>query len=338
MDSIREIGVKTIYQAEGREASEWVREPVKGVETFDAPQMKSGLNVGQDGRGTMAKGSLLYLTTGGNSLVHSQTNVFLTSSCSSMAHGLSVMEGEGWRRAIALYAARKLVGSTWITQKDEYLVPNTYKRGLTMSKWILNKDHPLTPAYEQWVDDCHIHALVYRKNNCTSMRGVDYKGKKWNIHNHFFWLTRQEALDLYKAHGADFLVQDALDNPIKPLLSDDEEPSQDDGGFFFELEPKSDKPLWVQNGDPYLASVLPSLKLSDLAKEVLSDLKALHTACIGLRRNADPALHLNSWDAGVYQLNKLLKGTPEHEAFRAKCRELSKHLEHGVYTFGFLKG
>jgi len=31
MDSIREIGVKTIYQAEGREASEWVREPVKGV-------------------------------------------------------------------------------------------------------------------------------------------------------------------------------------------------------------------------------------------------------------------------------------------------------------------
>ena len=321
MGTIREIGVKTLYLPDGRQASSWVREPIKGVKTFDAPQMKSGLNTGQDGRGAMAKGSLLYLTTGGNSLVHSQTLVYLTSSCGSNAHGLSVTEGEGWRRAISLFSARLLVEGGWATQKDEYIVPNT--------------SHP---DYEQWVDDCHIFALAYpRRNNMTAMRDVDYKGKKWNIHNHFFWLTRKEALALYKTHGADFLIQDALDNPIKPLLSDDEEPHQDDGGFFFELEPKSDKPLWVQNGDPYLSSVLPSLKLSDIAKEVLADLKALHTACIELRRNADPALHLKSWDAGVYQLNKLLKGTPEHKAFRAKCRDLSKHLEHGVYTFGFLK-
>lgn len=205
-----------------------------------------------------------------------------------------------------------------------------------MSKWILDQDHPLTPSYEQWVDDCHIHALVCGKNNCTSMRGVEYKGKKWNIHNHFFWLTRQEAIDLYKAHGADFLVQDALDNPIKPLIEDEEAPP-DEGFFFLPPIEKSDKPLWVQNGDPYLSHVLPNLKLSDLAKEVLSDLKALHISSLQTRKGADPSLHLNSWDAGVYQLNKLLNGTPEHTAFRAKCRDLGKHLEHGIYTFGFLK-
>ena len=127
MDTIREIRIKTIYLADGREASDWVREPIKGMKTFDAPQIKSGLSIGLDGRGAMAKGSLLYLTTAGNSLVHSQTSVFLTSSCGGNGHGLSVMEGEGWRRAIALYAARKLVGSTWITQKDEYLAPCVYK-------------------------------------------------------------------------------------------------------------------------------------------------------------------------------------------------------------------
>ena len=75
----------------------------------------------------MAKGSLLYLTTGGNSLFHSQTKVYFSSSCGSNAHGLSVMEGEGWRRAIALLTARDLSKDTWITHKDEYLVPNTYK-------------------------------------------------------------------------------------------------------------------------------------------------------------------------------------------------------------------
>jgi len=127
MDTIREIGIKTLYIANGREASEWVREPIKGVKTFDAPQMKSGLNIGQDGRGAMAKGSLLYLTTAGNSLVHSQTNVYLTSSCGSNANGLSVMEGEGWRRAIALLTARDLSKDHWVIHKDEYLTPCVYK-------------------------------------------------------------------------------------------------------------------------------------------------------------------------------------------------------------------
>jgi len=127
MDTIREIGVKTIYLADGREASSWVREPIKGMKTFDAPQMKSGLNVGQDGRGAMAKGSLLYLTNNANNLVLSQTQVYFTSSCGSISHGLSVMEGEGWRRAIALLTARDLSKDHWVIHKDEYLAPSPYR-------------------------------------------------------------------------------------------------------------------------------------------------------------------------------------------------------------------
>ena len=126
---IKEIGIKTLYQAEGREASEWVREPIKGLKTYDAPQMKSGLSVGQDGRGALVKGSLGYMTSVANSIYKSATDVFLTSSCSSMAHGLSVMEGEGWRRAIALYSARKLSKHTCINDNNEYLVPSTYEEG-----------------------------------------------------------------------------------------------------------------------------------------------------------------------------------------------------------------
>ena len=34
-----EIGVKTLYTSAGIEGSEWVREPVKGLKTYDAPQM-----------------------------------------------------------------------------------------------------------------------------------------------------------------------------------------------------------------------------------------------------------------------------------------------------------
>ena len=65
-----------------------------------------------------------------NNLVGSPTGVALTSSCARNAHGLSVMEGEGWRRAIALYSARKLSKDTWINDKDEYLVPSVYEGGV----------------------------------------------------------------------------------------------------------------------------------------------------------------------------------------------------------------
>ena len=128
--SLVEVGTKTLYHSEGREASEWVREPIKGLKTYDAPQMKSGLSVGQDGRGALVKGSLGYMTSVANSIYKSATDVFMTSSCSSMAHGLSVMEGEGWRRAISLYAARKLSKDTWATHNDEYLVPSVYEGGV----------------------------------------------------------------------------------------------------------------------------------------------------------------------------------------------------------------
>ena len=127
--SLIEVGTKTLYQAEGREASEWVRESIKGLKTNDVPQMKSGLNVAEDGRGASVKGSLLYLHTTANNLQHSAQLVGWYSTTFASANGLSVMEGEGWRRAISLYSARKLSKDTWVIHKDEYLVPSTYEGG-----------------------------------------------------------------------------------------------------------------------------------------------------------------------------------------------------------------
>lgn len=315
-DQIVAVGVKDMYCSEGREASEWVRQPVKGFKTHDAPQMKSGLSVGQDGRGALVKGSLLYFSSNGNNLQDSATLSYLTSSCGSRAHGLSVMEGDGWRRAIALYSARKLVDSTWITQKDEYLAPDTLAEG-----------------YDQWVDDCHIYALLHTSNNMTAMRDVEYDGKKWNIHNHFFWMTRAAAIELYSANGAHGPYRDARSNAIPYVSNNDGSPVA----------------TWRQNGDPYFAHILPSLTLSPLALEIMSDLKALFIATLPLRSrtssifegNTEINLHLSSWDAGIYQHNKLWKTDSvlnvQWEAIKAKHKELGRRLEDGVYTYGFLR-
>lgn len=314
-ESVVSLKKKYLYSSTGKEASKWVREPVKGLKSFDAPQMKSGLKIGEKGYGGLCENGLGYLVNDSNNLQKSATDVFITSATSSRGHGLSVLAGEGWRRSIALYSARKLVKSNWINQKDEYLAPQTNIEG-----------------YEQWVDDCHVYALLHISNNMTAMRDVEYKGKSHNIHNHFFWMTRKEALDLYGNNNESrSLYRDAKSNPIpRP-------------------EEMTDIPEWRKNGDPYFSHVFPTLNLSPLAKEIMADLQQLFVESFKLRsqtthvtekgKNID--LHLGAWDAGIYQHKKMWYTDPVLKAkwneLREKHSKLAHNLKHGVYTYGFLK-
>lgn len=152
-------GNKAVYNSDGRSASRWVREPVKGLKGVDAPQFSSGLKVkeGPGCRGTLVPGSLGYFGSSANNLADSDTMVYLVSGTSSRSHGCSVLPGESFRRCTALYAARKLVTGTWVNDKDEYLAP---------------KD--TTDAYKQWNDDAIVYALLHNANNCTAMRDVQH--------------------------------------------------------------------------------------------------------------------------------------------------------------------
>ena len=124
-----EIGIKTLYQVEGIEGSEWVREPVKGLKTYDAPQMKSGLSIKDKGCGSKCRLSLMYALCDSNTVQNGHQLTGFFSTTFSNGHGLSVMEGESWRRSIALYSARKLSKDTWVIHKDQYLVPSVYEEG-----------------------------------------------------------------------------------------------------------------------------------------------------------------------------------------------------------------
>lgn len=309
-ETIVSIGNKVLYSSDGREASRWYRDLLAETEKKDVPFLKSGLSVSNKGKGSFAKEALAGFTSNANSVMDSQTIVYFTSSASTHCAGTSVLAGESWRRAIALFSARKLIIGNWTNQKDEYLAPQTEKEG-----------------YEQWVDDCHIYALLHTSNNTTSMRNIEYKGKKWNIHNHFFWLTRAQAMNIYSNHSsARNLYRDAKSNPIPFTESN------------FTVE---ETPEWIKNGDPYFSYVLPSLNLSPLAKEILRDLEALFIDSLLERVKADDELHLNAWDAGIYQHSKMWKENSflknKWDLIRNKNKELEKQIKHGVYTYGFLR-
>ena len=150
------------------------------------------------------------------------------------------------------------------------------------------------------------------------MRNVQYKGKSWTIHNHFFWKTHAETLAALDTPATAALYRDCKHNPSKDVFG----------------QPVCSTP------DPYLASVLSTLKLSPEAQTVLDKLDALWVKSLPHREDyaaGRPELHLTAWDGGVYQLKYLWRELyPEdwkdlQEAFKV----LADKLRPGVYTHGF---
>lgn len=281
--SIRE---KDLYNADGRKASDWVASAVKKDKTTFL-SCSSGLALKGDKR-KFVSGSLAYFVNDSNCPYQNQIVYLSPLPPYSNNRCIPILDGNDWRKAIALYSARKLVSGDWVNDKDEYLAPQTTING-----------------YGQWVDDCHIYAMLHASNNLTSLRNVEYSDTSWQIHNQFFWLTREEALNLYDS-------RDAL-----PMYRDCKKSKH----------------------EPYFAQVLSSLELSPLAQELLDDLNAIlrDPSTHKLRTEADSSLHATSWDIGVYQLNKLLKDDEQWVALKQKALRLRDQLAHGVYTYGFLK-
>ena len=292
---VRRDGTKRLYTAGGRAASAWVREGSK-ADPAQAPGMSSGLVLSPSRLCAPRLGALAYMNSMGNNVRESGGGVYYLS-CASSRGDFPVLPSN-WRRAVALFGARKLVAGNWINQKDEYLAPDE-----------------AAPGYEQWVNDCHVYALLHPSNNCTAMRDVQYKDKSWRIKNHWFWIKRADALR-------------ALDDKRTPTLYRD-----------CQIE---------QAGDAYFAEQIDTITLSPDAQRVVDLARALWHKSLPLRENyyagrhvsdKEPDLHLNAWDAGVYQLKHLWRDLfpAEWEELRAAHKALAERLRPGVYDYGFLR-
>lgn len=313
-------GTKQVYNSDDREASEWV-EGVQRGNMGDTPKFSSGLKVVEKWDGGSVPGSLGVMVGQGNNLQPSATLVYLLSGKSSHkgSRQFDILPSN-WRRAVALYGARKLVADHWTIHEDEYLAPDENK-----------------PGYDQWVNDCHVFALLDTKNNCTAMRDVQYKGQDWRIKNHWFWRTRASALDALDTRETPALYRDCEREPVKapnvnPITGEDETPP------------------WEATGDAYMAHLLATgaVTLSPDARKVLDLLDALWVKSLPHREayyagrpvnDKEPDLHLNAWDAGVYQAKHLWRDLfpTEWAELREAHRALAARLQDGVYEFGFLR-
>ena len=321
--SVVAFGSKAMHLTEGKEASNWFKAPIAGLKGVDAPQMTSGLILKKEGqtmKGAIVPKAFFYFTAKGNSVMGSGELTLITSSCFASSFGGCSVLSSNWRRCISMYATRKLLRESWITDSDEFFIP----------------DETL-PDYEQWVNDGHVYALLHPSNNATAMRNVQYKGKSWNIKNHWFWRTRQSTLEALRASGAGDTLADCEAEPIASpnvnLITGEDE-----------TQP------WETTGDPYFAYLLSTgdVTLSPDAQEIMSVIDSMWLRSLPMReefyrnrpvKDKMPDLHLNAWDAGIYQMKYLWRELfPTEWKDVAEARKaLRSRLQEGVYTYGFLR-
>ena len=291
LNKIQTIGIKKFYHLDNvTKASDWIREEVKGLKTYDAPQISSGCTVKQKGLSSIVKGALGYSLSSANNVYENCQNVALFSDASSRGHGLSVIP-DNFRKVCALFTARKTIKSNWLNQKDEYKAPNI--------------EHP---DYEQWNNDAIIYSLFNTSSNQSSLRNITYKGKQWDIENEWFWMPLETIKNLANEYNTQAVYDDCK----------------------------------TFGKERHVYTTLNSLILSDDASEVLAMATELVSKSFKFREMMNeehPEYHLNSWDAGWYQIVKILKEylPDELKAFRVKYKEFEDRMRPGVYQFGFLR-
>jgi len=186
-------------------------------------------------------------------------------------------------------------------------------RKLVEPTWINQKDEYMIPNtehhdYQQWNIDCIIYSLFNGASNQSSLRQIDYKGKTWNIENQWFWLSNKELQDLANQHNFDELYQDTKTFP----------------------------------NDKFIYNKLNEINLSPDALAVLEKAKELVRNSFKYRQimhEEHPEYHLQAWDAGWYQIKKILKEYMKEDLkeFNDMYKKFSERLRPYVYEFGFLR-
>jgi hypothetical protein len=274
-------------------SSDWIRNMIKGIKLIPTIQVKTALQPAQSNVNNIAPNSIGYLLIKANKVKSNTQEVGLYCTATSNRGGISLLE-ENIIQGVSLFSARKLIQSNWINVNDEYLAPN--------------ETHTL---YEQFTYDSLVYSLFNSHSQQGSLRQVDYKNKKWDIKNEFFWMSKEEMMDLAEKNYYDEIYQDA----------------------------KFSEERFVYN-KLFKEGIYE--KLSPLAKDVLDMATNLMKDSIKMRKfmsEEHPEYHLNSWDAGYAQMKLVWKEyfSDDFKLFRNKYKELEEFMRPLVYELGFLR-
>jgi hypothetical protein len=251
--------------------------------------LKSALNIGGKTLTTNTK-ILAWFTNGNNNVDHNGQDVIIMSLPNSFGKTNIPVLLENFTRCTSLFSARRLVSCNWQNWADEYMKPNTEHE-----KW------------QEFENDSIIYSLFESKSNQSSLRQVDYNGKKWDIKNEFFFMSKEDMLGLSEEFSNDDCYNDAR-------VSDER----------------------------YVYKLLQGIELSDEAQAVLDKAREIVRKTFKYRKMFNEEhenYQINNWDASYYQMKPLWKeyAKEDFEQFKELYKKLADKMRPMVYELGFLK-
>ena len=281
---------KMLEMVDGDRACDWIKTSLSKNLTF--PNFSSSIGIKNTNNMTTNK-MICVMNNGGNRIEKNEKECSFLSGPYSGNTGV-IIESENFFKSTALFTSRKSIKQTWFNMKDEYYTP------------IVKSE-----KYNQFEIDSLVYSLFNARSYQSSLRQIDYKDKKWDIKNEFFWMSKSDMLKLASDHSYDELYRDARtteERHVYNLLHSE--------GIYSRLSPD--------------------------AREVLDMATELVKKSFPMRKPLNeqhPEYHLNTWDAGWYQIKLILKKFYPAELieFGRKYRAFEDRMRPLVYEVGFLR-
>ena len=287
-ETISIFDTKDVYNLDNIvSASDWVKTDIK--RNIDIPTMSSGIKFGNKILKTN-NDVLGWFTNGNNNVYHNSQDVFIMQCPNGIGKTNVPMTSENFERSVALFSARKLVQSYWVNADDEYLVPD-----------VENEN------WGTFVNDSIVYSLFSAFSQQSSLRQMDYNGKKWDIKNEFFWMSKEEILGLSEEFSNDDCYNDAR-----------------------------------VSKERYVYELLEGIELSEEAQAVLDKAREIVRKTFKYRKLFNEEYEnyqINNWDASYYQMKPLWKeyAKEDFEQFKTLYKKLADKMLPMVYELGFLR-
>jgi hypothetical protein len=286
---------KTLLSVEEIErACDWIRTKTpKKTSLHDFPNFTSTFITANKGKKVDTNGFLGGYCELSNSVYQNSQGVTIGSGVMTLGYTTSVpIYKENFSYIVAMFTAKKLIQQDWLNDKDEYLKPNEN-----------------CEKFEQFMYDSIVYSIFNNSSGQSSLRQVEYKNQQWDVKNEFFWMSKDQMIELADENGYDELYNDARtssDRYVYKLLFGEER-------IYDKLSP--DAKLVLD-------------KATELVKKTILE----------RYRKANSENHLNSWDSGYAQLKVVCKEhfQEDFKEFRQLYKNLEDRMRPLVYELGFL--
>jgi len=191
-DSAINIGVKNLRLIEKKDViNNWFERP-KNSNDYILPPLSNGIKVkdsNTDSRHRARPDFLASICSKGNDFQNSKYVVILSSP--SVSAGAFTVNQSNFKQAVTLHAVRKIPKSTWLNDRNQFLIPHT-------------------EPTQNFYNDCIIWSLFSSSNQTTSLSNIEYLGENYNIKNNFYPFLISD-IKKWKIEDPDFRQQLSVD-------------------------------------------------------------------------------------------------------------------------------